>query len=319
MENRLSMSQNRSEKLKLRAKKLLIRIWKARMLYLLLLPTLIYFFIFRYYPYWGLTMAFKDFKPGLGIEGSPWVGFENFEKLVTLPAFGRVLGNTVIISVARLVFGMPIPIIFALLLNEVRHLFYKRIVQTVTYFPHFLSWVIYGGIMLMLLSPSGVVPQILEALTNERWNRLLADTRYFRTIIIATGILKEFGWSAILYLAAMTAIDPTLYDAARVDGANRWQQIRHITIPGIMGVITIVLILNVGHILDAGFGQIFVMENPSVYSVVDIIDTYIYRIGLVDGEFSRATALGLFKGVFGFILIVSSNQIIKRMGRPTIW
>jgi putative aldouronate transport system permease protein len=297
---------------------LLWRMWKARVLYLLLLPTIIYFLIFRYYPYWGLTLAFRDFSPGLGIGGSPWVGFEHFETLFGLPAFSRVLVNTLILSVMKLVIGMPIPIIFALLLNEIRFSLFKRAVQTVTYFPHFLSWVVYGSIMILLLAPGGVVADLLF-IFGINGNTLLVDTRYFRWLLVITDIMKTFGFSAILYLAAMTAISPELYDAARVDGASRWRQMWYITLPGISGVIVIVLLLNLGNILEAGFEQVFVMYNPSVYSVADIIDTYIYRIGLIDGRFSLATALGLFKGVIGFILIVGANQFIKRMGQPTLW
>lgn len=301
-----------------RAGKLLQRMWKARALYMLLLPAIIFFLVFRYYPYWGLSLAFKDFRPATSIWEMSWVGFEHFERLFSLPAFSQVFTNTLIISGLKLFVGMPIPIIFALLLNEIRFTFFKRGVQTVTLFPHFLSWVVYGGIMVLFLAPGGIIADI-AANFGINANTLLIDTRYFRGILVITDVLKGFGFSAILYLAAMTSIDTELYDAARVDGANRLQQTRYITLPGITGVIVIVLILNLGHILDAGFEQVFVMYNPAVYSVADIIDTYTYRIGLVEGKFSIATALGLFKGIIGFILIVASNQFIKRLGHPTLW
>ncbi|MBZ0301394.1 MAG: ABC transporter permease subunit [Anaerolineae bacterium] len=292
--------------------------WKARMLYVLLLPAILFFLIFRYYPYWGLSLAFKDFKPAASLFDMPWVGFAHFERLFSLPAFSEVVVNTLVISLLKLIIGMPVPIIFALLLNEIRFTLFKRGVQTVTLFPHFLSWVVYGGIMVLFLAPGGLVADLVQGF-GINGNTLLVDTRYFRGILVVTDIMKGFGFSAILYLAAMTSIDTELYDAARVDGANRLHQIRYITLPGIAGVIVIVLILNLGHILDAGFEQVFVMYNPAVYSVADIIDTYTYRIGLVEGKFSVATALGLFKGIIGFILIVSSNQFIKRSGQATLW
>ncbi len=298
--------------------RLLTRMWKARMLYVMLLPMIIFFVVFRYTPYWGLTLAFKDFVPAANLNDMAWVGFEHFERLFALPAFSEVFANTVIISIFKLVAGMPVPVIFALLLNEVRLTIFKRSIQTVTLFPHFLSWVVYGGIMVLFLSPGGIVSEIAKVF-GINGNTLLVDTQYFRGILVITDILKGFGFSAILYLAAMTAISPDLYEAARVDGANRWQQMRHITLPSISGVFVIVFILNMGHILDAGFEQIFIMYNPAVYSVADIIDTYTYRVGLVQGKFSIATALGLFKGIIGFILIVGSNQFIKRRGHSTLW
>lgn len=294
------------------------RAWRYRELYLLLLPTIIFFLIFSYVPYGGLLMAFQDFSPRRGILGSPWVGWEHFQYLFGRAGFYEILTNTVLISAYKLIFGMPVPILFALLLNEVRNLYFKRVTQTLTYFPHFLSWVVYGGLMVIFLAPGGALPNMVESFGGSN-PRFLSNPVYFRTILVVTNILKEFGWSAIIYLAAITAIDPALYEAAMVDGANRWQQMRHITLPAIRGVIIILFILNLGHILDAGFEQIFVMYNPSVYSVSEIIDTYVYKIGLVSGRFSLATAVGLFKGVIGMILILTSNQILKRLDMPTIW
>ena len=288
------------------------------LLYVLLLPAIIFFAVFRYYPYWGLSLAFRDFKPATAIADMTWIGFEHFERLFSLPAFSEVFMNTLIISLMKLFIGMPVPIIFALLLNEIRFALFKRGVQTVTLFPHFLSWVVYGGIMVLFLAPGGIIADLVGAF-GINGNTLLVDTRLFRGILVVTDIMKGFGFSAILYLAAMTSIDTELYSAARVDGANRWQQMRFITLPGITGVIVIVLILNMGQILDAGFEQVFVMYNPAVYSVADIIDTYTYRIGLVEGKFAIATALGLFKGIIGFILIVASNQFVKRLGHSTLW
>lgn len=294
------------------------RIWRYRQLYILLLPTLVYFLIFAYVPYGGLVMAFQNFSPAKGFLHSPWVGFEHFGYLFGRPQFQQILANTLLISTYKLLLGMPVPIIFALLLNEVRAMFFRRVVQTLTYFPHFLSWVVYGGIMILFMVPGGPLPALLQSMGLAD-PRLLSTPETFRGVLVVTNILKEFGWSAIIYLAAITAIDPTLYEAAMVDGANRWQQVLHITLPGIRGVIMVIFVLNLGHILDAGFEQVFVMYNPSVYAVADIIDTYVYRTGLVSGRYSLATAVGLFKGVIGMILILSSNGILKRLKMPTIW
>jgi putative aldouronate transport system permease protein len=294
------------------------RAWKYRQLYILFIPAAIFLIIFAYVPYSGLVMAFQNFSPRRGIFGSPWVGLEHFQYLFGRAGFFQILLNTVLISLYKLVFGMPIPIIFALLLNEIRWLAFRRVSQTLASFPHFLSWVVYGGLMVIFLAPGGAFANTLAALDLQD-PRLLSTPETFRSVLVVTEILKEFGWSAIIYLAAITAIDPTLYEAAMVDGANRWQQMRHITLPAIRGVIVILFILHLGRILDAGFEQVFVMYNPSVYSVAEIIDTYVYRIGLVSGRFSLGTAVGVFKGVIGLFLILSSNQVLKRLRMPTIW
>lgn len=300
------------------AKRGIRRIWKYKALYLILLPSLLYFILFHYYPYYGLTIAFKQFSPVKGITGSPWVGLKHFEQLFALQDFYRVLANTLILSLYKLVFGFPVPIAFALLLNEIKRRWFVKTIQTITYFPHFLSWVVFGGIMLAFLVPGGVLPKLLA---DSGWDasNLLTGTEHFRFVLVATHILKEFGWGAIIYLAALAGIDPTLYEAARMDGASRWRQMLHVTLPGIRPVIVLMFILQLGHILDAGFEQVFVMYNPAVYSVADIIDTYVYRIGLTDAQYSLATAVGLFKGVIGFALIFTANGIVKRMGEPTLW
>lgn len=294
------------------------RIWKYRALYLILLPSLIYFFVFHYYPYYGLTIAFKDFSPGKGIWHSPWVGFEHFRELMNLTQFRQVFVNTMLISSYNLVFGFPFPILLALMLNEVRFMVFKRLVQTVTYFPHFLSWVIFGGIALSFLQPNGVIPRLFA-----EWDidlsSLLTSTDHFRAILVATHIIKEFGWTAIIYLAALTGINPDLYEAARMDGANRLRQAWHMTLPGIRPIIALMFVLQLGQMLDIGFEQVFVMYNPSVYAVADIIDTYVYRTGLGNAEFSLATAAGMFKGIIAFILIYTANWVLKKMGEPTLW
>lgn len=294
------------------------RAWKYRELYLLFLPAAIFLVIFAYVPYTGLAMAFQDFSPRRGLLGSPWVGLEHFQYLFSRAGFFQILLNTVLISLYKLIFGLPLPIIFALLLNEIRLMSFRRVSQTLASFPHFLSWVVYGGLMVIFLAPGGALPNTLAALGLED-PRLLSTPATFRGVLVVTEILKSFGWSAIIYLAAITAIDPTLYEAAMVDGAGRWRQMWHITLPAIRGVIVILFILQLGRILDAGFEQVFVMYNPSVYSVAEIIDTYVYRIGLVSGRFSLGTAVGVFKGVIGLLLILAANQALKRLRMPTIW
>ncbi|MHB8644198.1 MAG: ABC transporter permease [Thermomicrobiales bacterium] len=297
---------------------LLRRMWRCRALYVMLMPALIYFILFHYYPYFNMIIAFKDYTPVAGVWGSPWVGLKYFHQLFGLNDFRQILINTLLISAYKIVFTFPIPVIFALMVNEVRFSAFKRTVQTVTTFPHFLSWVIFGGIMLTFLGPRGVIPGLATHL-GVNASTLLSDPRHFRSVLVVTHILKEFGWNAIIYLAALATIDVSLYEAARVDGANRWQQMRHITLPGIRAVMVLLFILDLGNALDTGFEQVFVMYNPSVYSVADIIDTYVYRTGLVNGAYSLATAIGVFKGICSFALIYVANHIVKRTGEPTLW
>ncbi|TBL80503.1 sugar ABC transporter permease [Paenibacillus thalictri] len=291
---------------------------KHRWLYALLFPSIVYFALFHFLPYYGLSIAFKDFSPFRGVAGSPWVGLKHFKQLMDNPDFTRLLTNTVLVSLYKLVFGFPVPVIFALLLNEARNALFKRTVQTITYFPHFLSWVVYGGIVVSFLTPSGVINAMLQSLRLDAVNFLI-DEAYFRPIIVATHIMKEFGWSAIIYLAALAGVNPELYQSATVDGAGRGHQLLHVTIPGIMPTVTLMFIINLSHILDAGFEQIYVMINPSVYQVGDIIDTYVYRMGLERGQFSLATAVGLFKGVIAFVLVVSANALLRKAGQRSIW
>ncbi|MDF2925956.1 MAG: hypothetical protein K0R57_4870 [Paenibacillaceae bacterium] len=294
------------------------RIKRCKWLYVLLFPTIIYFVMFSIVPYYGLSIAFKDFSPFRGIADSPWVGMKHFSRLFSNEDFYRLLKNTVLIHLYKLFFGFPIPIIFALLLNEVRKIWFKRAVQTVTYFPHFLSWVVYGGIVATFLTPTGVINGVLKAMELDPVN-FLTDSRFFRPILVVTGIMKDFGWGAIIYLAALAGVNPELYDSAKVDGATRFKQLIYVTLPGIMPTISLMLIINISNILDAGFEQVFVLMNPTVYSVGDIIDTYVYRMGLERGQFSLATAVGLFKGIIGFILVMSANGLLRRLDQRSIW
>ena len=289
----------------------LIAMWKHRYLYLMLLPGLIYFIVFRYGPLWYAQIAFRDFSPRLGVVGSEFVGFEHFKTFFNSYYFKQIMGNTLIISFAKLVVGTPMAVILALALNETRFSLLKRVVQTVTYMPHFLSWVVVGGILLAMLSASdGLVNNAITGLGGESIP-FMSTPSLFRQVIVASDVWKETGWSAILYLAALVAIDPTLYEAAAVDGATRLQRIRHISLPGMLSVIVLVTLLRLGHILDAGFTQILVIYSLPVYSVSDIIDTWVYRQGILNFQFSVAAAVGLFKGVIGFALVLTANYLAR--------
>jgi putative aldouronate transport system permease protein len=288
------------------------RIWRYRMIYLIMLPGLIYFALFRYGPLYLAQIAFKDFQPLLGVEGSPWVGLENFVTFFHSYYFSQLITNTLIISTAKLVFGIPPAIILAIALSEARFLKLARFTQTVVYLPHFLSWVVMFGVLLGLLSPS-------EGLVNTAIGKVgiqpiafLTDPNWFRAILVSSDIWKETGWSAIIYLAALLAIDPTQYEAAAIDGASRWRRVLHISLPGIKDIIVLVTLLRLGNILDAGFSQIFILYSIPVYNVGDVIDTWVYRQGLLNFQFSLATAVGLFKGIIGLLLIVVANRVAKR-------
>ncbi len=285
---------------------------------MLVIPTIVYFLIFTYLPFVGLQIAFKDFQIFKGMWESPWVGWKNFVDVFNSAKLPQVTINTITISLYRLLFGFPVPILFALLLNEVRVMWFKRTIQTVTYFPHFLSWVVFSGIVFNLLGPLGIVNILLTNLGFEPIN-FLTMPEYFRTILVVTGIVKEFGWGAIIYLAALSGLDPQQFEAAKIDGAGKLRQIWHITLPGIRSMIVLMLILSLGGILDAGFDQVFMMYNGAVMSVGDIIDTYVYRLGLMEAQYEMATVFGLLKGIIGFVLIVTANAIIRRLGEKSLW
>ena len=294
-------------------------LWKHKYMYLMLVPAIAFYVIFCYVPMYGATMAFKDFNPMLGIWASPWVGFEHFEQLFALDKFYSVLWNTISISVIGLIFVFPCPLIFAVMLFVVRSRRLKQHIQTAIYVPNFISWVVLGGIMVNLLSAdTGIVNGVIKALGFEPIG-FLADDRYFVGTMVVSMIWKTFGYNTIIYLAALTAVDPQLYEAATVDGAGRWSQLFHITLPCIMSTIVVMFIMRIGNLMQAGFEQIFVLYNPGVYGVADIIDTYVYRIGLQDGKFELATAVGLFKSVVNFVLIVIANKIARMAGEEGVY
>jgi len=296
------------------------RVWAFRAFYLMLLPGVIYYIIFRYVPMYGVIIAFKDFNMLEGIVGSSWADpwYKHFQTFFHSPYFSQLMVNTTVISLYKLVFGMVPPIAMALLLNECRVRWFKTVVQTLTYMPHFLSWVIIYGILIALFSQnSGLVNRWLEE-TGGSSIGFLTSIDYFRTILVGSEIWKDLGWGAIIYLAAMTAIDPTLYEAARVDGASRLRMIWHITLPGIRSVIVLLFILKLGTIMDAGFDQIYILYNIQVYQVADILDTWVFRTGLQQLNFSLGAAVGLFKSVIGMVLVIGSNQLSKKWGEG-IW
>mgnify|MGYP001183583118 CR=1 FL=1 len=287
--------------------------------HLLILPALALVIIFQYIPLFGVVIAFQNYEPWLGIKGSPWVGFEHFRYLFTYPDGKQVIWNTLIISAFKLVINLIIPIVFALLLNEVRKTLFKRAVQTFVYLPHFLSWVILGGIMLDILSPEGgIVNRVLNAFGVDSIF-FLGDGSWFRFTVVLSDVWKEFGFSAIIFLATLVGINPALYEAAEIDGASRWQQVISISIPLIMPIVIVVATLSLGRILDAGFDQILNLYNPLVYSHGDIIDTFVYREGLNNGQFSFGTAVGLFKSFIGFILIVISYRLAFKLANYRIF
>jgi putative aldouronate transport system permease protein len=293
--------------------------WKHRYLVILFLPAFAYYAVFCYAPLYGIQIAFKNFIIRDGIMKSPWVGFANFKLLFSMGSFREVFRNTIIISSLKLIFGFPAPIIFAVLLNEIRSVRFKKTVQTISYLPHFVSWVILGGIFMQFLSPStGPVNIILKSMGLSPIY-FLADKHWFRPVLVLTSIWKGIGWGSIIYLASISGIDPGLYEAAEIDGAGRFRKAISITIPSLIPVITIMFIFSVGGIVKDDFDQIFNLYNPAVYSVGDVLGTYTYRVGLVDMRYSFSTAVGLFTNVISFALIVITNWITKRVNEYGLW
>lgn len=294
--------------------------YKEWQLVVMFVPVILVLGIFCYAPMYGLIIAFKDYSIVDGILGSPWAGLKHFRTLFTAPSFSEVFTNTVKISFLRILFGFPAPIILSLLLNEIKCAWYKKTVQTVSYLPHFLSWVILSGILISFLSPTtGLVNQIITRLGGEAIY-FVTDTDYFVPMLIATGIWQSAGWNTIIYIAAISNINPELYEASIVDGANRFRRVMHITLPGIAPIISIMFILNTGNLINAGFDQVFNMYNQAVYRVADIIDTYVYRRGIEQMQYSFSTAVGFFKNLISFSLVVTANIITRKINREGgIW
>ncbi|MFD0681227.1 MULTISPECIES: ABC transporter permease [unclassified Paenibacillus] len=296
------------------------RLVRDRNLYLMLLPVIGFYLLFKLAPLGGEIIAFKNYRFADGIWGSDWVGLKHFESLFASKEFYMVLKNTLLLNVYSLLFSFPAPIILALLLNEVRVEWYKRIVQNFLYLPHFISWVVLGGILITILSPArGVINSILTKGLGLDPIYFLGDTFWWPITFVLSGIWREAGWGTILYLAAMANVDPQLYEAAKMDGAGKLRQIWHITLPGIRSTVAILLILKVGHMMDIGFEQIFVLQNDMVLGISDVISTYVYRIGLLSAQYSYTTALGLFQSLIALILVISVNKIVKLLGEKGLW
>ena len=292
---------------------------RHKWMYLLMLPGIIYFIVFKYVPMAGLVISFQNYSPYLGILESEWVGWENFKTFFMNPDFKMLLVNTFSISILNLVFFFPMPILLALLLNEIKNKFVKKSIQTMIYIPHFISMVIVASITFTLLNTeSGIINQIVYALTGEKLE-FLADPKYFRWIIVIQNIWKETGWGMIIFLAALAGVDTQLYEAAQVDGAGKLRQIWHITLPAIKSTIIIMLIMKVGTLLNTGFEQIFLMKNSLNSSVAEVFDTYVYTLGITQGAFSYSTAVGMFKSLVATVMVVTTNWICKKCGETGLY
>lgn len=301
--------------LKARKKSFVRTIVKQRYLILMVLPFLIWIFIFKYLPLWGWLMAIQDYKPkaGMGILDYPFVGFKHFITLFQDPMFYNVMRNTLAMSFMQLLFGFPLPIFFAILLNEVKNIKFKKLVQTSTYLPHFVSWVIVAGLFTTILSGEGIVNELLLIIgIIKQPISFLALPKWFWGICTGAEIWKELGWNSIIFLAAITSIEPTLYEAAKVDGANRWQSIKYITLPGITSTILVILVLDIGWIISIGFEKQYLLGNSIVQDYSKVLDLYILDYGIKLGRYSFGTAIGIFKSVISIILLYCANQLAKR-------
>lgn len=284
----------------------------------MVLPGMLFLAIFSYLPMMGLIMAFQDFVPAKGIFGSEFVGLKHFKYMLQLPDIGRVVRNTLIIALGKIILGMVMAIVFAILLNEIRLKFLKKSVQTIVYLPHFLSWVVLASVVINMFNIDGSVNQIFSAIGLNKVN-FLGSSQWFRKLIIGTDVWKEFGYNSVIYLAAITGIDPGLHEAAAIDGASWWKRVWHVTLPGMLPIILLMAAMNLTSVLSAGFDQIFNLYSPVVYEVGDVLDTYVYRIGLVGRQYSFGTAVGLCRSAVATILLVSTNKLTKKLTNQSIF
>ena len=291
---------------------------KNKLVYLLALPVVLYYVIFHYVPMYGATIAFKDFTPAKGILGSPWIGFDYFIDFFTSQSFFRVVKNTLVINGANLLFGFPAPILFAVLLNEIRLAKFKRTVQTITYMPHFVSLVVICGIIKNFTNETGIITEVLSWFGMPKTN-LLDVAEYFVPIYVISSIWQELGWNSIIYIAAIAAIDPTLYEAASIDGAGRWRKMWHITLAGIMPTIMVLLVLKIGGMMTVGYEKIILLYQPLIYETSDVISTYVYRKGLLELNWGYSSAVGLFNSVINCILLVTANQVTRKFNGSALW
>ena len=291
---------------------------RNRSLYLMIIPVLIFFILFHYKPMYGAIIAFKDYTPALGIAESPWVGWDNFTRFFSSVYFGRLIRNTILLSFYSLLFGFPAPIILALLLNEVKNKKFKGLTQTVTYLPHFISMIVVTGMLVDFNMTSGLFNDIIELFGGER-SPLLQNPDLYRTIYVASGIWQEIGWGSIIYLSALSGVDSQLYEAAQIDGAGKWKQLIHVTLPGIAPTIIIMFILKMGTLMNMGYEKTILLYNPATYETADIISSYIYRIGLLEQDWSYSTAIGLFNSVINLGLLLITNKIARKCGETSLW
>lgn len=292
---------------------------KNFILYIFVFPVILYFLIFKYFPMYGVQIAFKEFIATKGITGSEWIGMEHFQRFFNSHYFWRLIKNTLGIGVYQLLVGFPIPIILALLINEVRKSAFKRFVQTITYAPHFLSVIVLVGMLFLFLSPTnGIVNKLIEMFGGEPIF-FMTEPRWFKTTYVFSGVWQQMGWSSIIYLAALSSVDPQLHDAAKIDGASRIQRIWHVNIPGILPTIIILLILQSGQILSVGFEKVFLMQNSLNMEASDVIATHIYRSGIVGAQYDYSAAIGLFESVINFIILIMVNYFAKRTSSTSLW
>jgi putative aldouronate transport system permease protein len=287
-------------------------------IYIIVLPVVVYYLVFHYFPMYGALIAFKDFRPSLGVWGSPWVGFKHFIEFFSSYYFWRLLKNTLALSLYSLIFGFPAPILLALLLNELRKSWYKRLVQTITYIPHFISIVIVSGIIINFVKQEGLISVLVRQISGYNGN-LLLEPKYFRPIYVISGIWQNIGWNSIIYLATLAGIDLELYEAARIDGAGRWKQTLYITIPALIPTIIILLILQMGSLMNVGFEKVMLLYNPGVYDTADVISTFVYRQGILSAQYSFSSAVGLFNSLINCLLVIGANRFSRRMTDNSLW
>lgn len=319
MNKRTEINKSINKNFVLNENKILKSLYDAKYLILLVTPAIIYYIVFEYLPMWGILVAFKKFSPYKGFFDSPWVGFKYFKMFFEAPNAWQLIRNTILLNIYQLLWGFPAPIIFALILNEINNVKLKKVTQTITYMPHFISTVVVVGLVHMFVSPStGPINKIIVEMGYKKID-FFADPKYFRTLYVSSGVWRNMGWGAIIYLAALTNIDPGLFEAATIDGANKFQKIIHITLPCIAPTIVIIFLLRIGHLMSVGFEKAFLMQYPANYETSDIISTYIYRRGIRSGNFSYATAVGLFNALINLIFILTANNIARRVNETSLW
>ena len=293
-------------------------VWRNWQLYILIFPVIAYYIVFHYVPLYGVQIAFKDFLPNLGIWDSPWVGWKHFERFFNSYYFERLIVNTVLIGVLTLMISFPIPIIIALMLNEVQSLRYKKYVQTILYAPHFLSTVVVVGMLLLFVKPDGIINQIIMLFGGTPTD-FITKPEWFKPLYIITDVWQTMGWSSIIYIAALAAVDPAQHEAARIDGASRLQRIFYVNIPAILPTIIILFILNAGSVMAVGFEKVFLMQNSLNLSSSDVISTFVYRSGILDAQYSFSAAVGLFNSIINFVLLIMVNRVAKKMSETSLW